>query len=90
MKLKKYWKKPFIKGENKWTKLKKYDKTLFENIKHIDENGCEYWLGGELQDVLEYSKWKNFNKVIDKVKVACDLSKKEVLEHFPDVRKLSK
>ena len=44
----------------------KYDNTTFENIKHIDEYGNEYWFARELQKVLEYKEWRNFKKVIDK------------------------
>ncbi len=43
-----------------------YEQNIFENIKHIDEEGNEYWLARELQKALEYSDWRNFNKVIDK------------------------
>ena len=34
--------------------IKEYTEKLFENIKHIDENGNEYWLARELQKALEY------------------------------------
>lgn len=34
--------------------VKKYNETVFEDIKHIDEYGNEYWLARELQNVLEY------------------------------------
>jgi len=43
----------------------------FENIKHIDENGSEFWYARELADVLEYTQWRNFAKVIDKAMLAC-------------------
>lgn len=46
--------------------LKEYIEKTFDNIKHIDNNGNEYWLARELQKVLEYKDWRNFNKVIDK------------------------
>lgn len=36
-------------------KIKEYNETIFENIKHIDEYGNEYWSARELQDVLEYA-----------------------------------
>ena len=39
---------------------------------------------------LEYNKWKNFEKVINKAKDACENSGISAFEHFPDVRKLSK
>ncbi len=43
-----------------------YTNNIFENIKHIDECGNEYWLARELSKVLEYKDWRNFQKVIDK------------------------
>ena len=42
----------------------KKENQTFESIKHIDENGFEYWYARELQKVLEYNKWENFEKVI--------------------------
>lgn len=69
--------------------IKKENQT-FEDIKHIDENGNEYWYARELQKVLEYNKWENFEKVIEKAKKACENSGINVEEQFPDVRKLSK
>ena len=39
---------------------------VFESIKHIDENGNEYWYARELQKVLEYKEWRKFNDVIKK------------------------
>ena len=44
----------------------KYTENTFENIKHIDEYGNEFWFARELQKVLEYKDWRNFQKVIDK------------------------
>ena len=41
----------------------------FENIKHIDELGNEYWEARELMLALEYSKWEHFAKVINKAKL---------------------
>ena len=70
--------------------IKEYNKTTFENIKHIDEYGNEYWEARELMKALEYSKWSNFISVIDKAKIACELSSKNIMEHFADVGKLSK
>ena len=47
-------------------KLKEVSNTIFESIKHIDEDGKEYWYARDLQKVLEYKDWRNFCKVIDK------------------------
>lgn len=40
--------------------LTNYNESVFENIKHIDENGIEYWEARELQKVLEYKEWRKF------------------------------
>ena len=50
--------------------LEEYTEKIFENIKHIDEDGQEYWYARELMGVLKYSKWENFNNVINKAKEA--------------------
>ena len=62
----------------------------FDNIKHIDEFGNEYWSARELMPLLEYSKWQNFHKVINMAKMACKLSNYDVFEHFTDVSKVFK
>ena len=62
----------------------------FEDIKHIDENGVEFWYARELMPILQYSNWQNFEKIIDKAKISCKNSGISVFEHFIDVSKLSK
>ena len=59
----------------------------FESIKHIDENGIEFWYARELMTTLEYSKWGNFVKVIEKAKESCKNSNVNALDHFADVGK---
>ena len=61
---------------------------LFEAIKHINEYGQEYWYARELMKVLGYSKWENFERVIDKAKKACENSNILIFDHFADVRKM--
>ena len=70
--------------------IKKYNETVFEDIKHIDEYGNEYWLARELQNVLEYKRWDKFCNVIENAKVACGKSNYKVFEHFSQVGKTSK
>lgn len=70
--------------------IKKYIEKIFENIKHIDDKGNEYWYARELQSLLEYSQWRRFENVINKAKIACENSKINVNEHFANVGKLSK
>ena len=67
--------------------IEKYNTTIFESIKHIDENGFEYWEARELMHILEYNKWENFHKVIKKAMVACETSNNMAFEHFPEFRK---
>ena len=61
---------------------------VFENIKHIDEYGNEYWSARELQKALKYKEWRKFNGVIDKAKISCDLSKYNVYDHFVQADKM--
>ena len=62
--------------------LKEYKEKMFEDIKHIDENGNEYWNVRELMKVLEYKEWRKFNKVIQKAMEACNGSNYYILDHF--------
>ncbi len=55
----------------------------------VNENdGVEYWLARDLQLLLGYNEWRNFIKVIDKAKIACETSKQKTLDHFVDVNKM--
>lgn len=68
------------------------DKTnkLFEDVKHVDENGIEFWYARELMPILQYSNWQNFEKIIDKAKISCKNSDISVSDHFTDVSKMVK
>ena len=68
--------------------LENINETVFESIKHFDENENEYWYARELQKALEYNKWENFEKVIEKAKLSCLNSNYGLQDHFPDVRKM--
>ena len=59
----------------------------FEDIKHCDGCGEEYWLARELTPVLEYVQWRNFQRVIDRAMLACKNSGFDVNDHFADVSK---
>ena len=59
-----------------------YNNKIFDSIKHIDENGNEYWEARELQKVLKYKEWRNFKKVLDKAMIACKLSSNSINEQF--------
>ena len=64
-----------------------YSVDTFDSIKHVNEEGQEFWYARELQKVLEYAEWRNFNGVIDKAKIACEQSGNLVANHFVDVNK---
>lgn len=65
----------------------KITEKTFEEIKHIDENGGEYWYARELMIALEYTKWGNFKGVITKAMQACENSNISAFDHFAEVGK---
>ena len=75
---------------NHLEKNETYDNRTFEDIKHIDENGIEYWYARELQKVLDYKEWRKFENVIKKAKEACQNTGISTFEHFVEADKLSK
>ena len=61
---------------------------MFESIKHIDENGKEFWYARKLQNVLKYSQWRRFNEVIEKAKTSCKNSENNTIDHFANIGKM--
>ena len=72
---------------NELEKNETYDNQTFEDIKHIDEKGVEYWYARELMPILQYAKWQNFKKIIDKAMIACKNSEISTKDCFTDVSK---
>ena len=60
----------------------------FEGHAQQTDNGVEYWLARDLQNLLGYGKWGNFQSVISKAKTACEVSGHGVPDHFADVGKM--
>ena len=60
----------------------------FEGHAQQTESGVEYWLARDLQHLLGYGKWDNFQSVISKAKTACEISDHTVSDHFADVGKM--
>lgn len=60
----------------------------FDSIKHTDDAGREFWLARELQQILGYTQWRNFENAIDRAKTACINSGIDVSSHFADVSKM--
>lgn len=71
----------FLSGKN-------MNDSLFEQAKHIREDGFEFWYARELQKILDYTEWRNFSKVIEKAKIACEQSENAVSHHFVEVNKV--
>jgi DNA-damage-inducible protein D len=61
----------------------------FEETTHI-EQGVEYWMARDIQELLEYNEWRNFLNVIEKAKIACQNSGQSASNHFGDVNKMVK
>ena len=60
----------------------------FESYAQQTESGVEFWLARDLQHLLGYAKWDNFQTVIFKAKTACEVSGHEIADHFADVGKM--
>ncbi|MBR1640336.1 MAG: DNA damage-inducible protein D [Treponema sp.] len=64
------------------------DENIFDNIKHVNEYGQEFWYARDLQSVLEYSQWRYLKEAIERAKTACYNSGQNVADHFAEVRKM--
>jgi DNA-damage-inducible protein D len=53
-----------------------------------DFDGVECWSARELQDLLGYTLWQNFEKVLVKAKTACEQVGEQIEDHFIDVNKM--
>lgn len=60
----------------------------FESFVNKTEDEVEFWLARDLQHLLGYSKWDNFQNVISKAKTACEVSGNDINDHFADVGKM--
>lgn len=78
----------FFDDDTKNEELAEYSEQTFENIKHYTEDGQEFWYARELQAVLEYAEWRNFQNVINKAKVAAQNSGFDPNDDFVDVNKI--
>lgn len=79
----------YLRGGIKLNKIINIENnTTFENIKHIDEYGNEYWEARELMVALEYRRWDKFCNVIENAKTACTKSNYVIEDHFSQVGKM--
>ena len=65
-----------------------YSQQMFENIKHVDENGNEFWFARELQKALEYTEYGKFLPVIEKAIEACRKTGFDEGNHFAHVSEM--
>jgi len=63
--------------------------TRFEEYAY-EQDGVEYWLARELQELLGYAEWRNFLNSVNKAKESCKTSGEAVSDHFVDVNKMVK
>lgn len=68
--------------------IEKYSEATFENIRHTNEYGQEFWYARELQQALEYSQWRRFEETIGRAKTACLQSENSIEDHFANVGKM--
>ena len=60
----------------------------FESFSHETDEGIEFWFARDLQQLLGYTKWDNFQNVIVKSRTACEISGQDILDHFADIGKM--
>jgi DNA-damage-inducible protein D len=60
----------------------------FEGHAQQAESGVDFWLARDVQHLLGYSEWRNFQKVISKAKTSCEVSGHAIDNHFVDVNKM--
>ena len=68
--------------------IKEHTEKKFEDIKHIDEEGKEYWLARELQIAFKYKEWRKFDGIINKSITSCNNSNINANDQFVQVDKL--
>ena len=62
--------------------LENINKTIFESIRHVDDEGNEYWYARELQQIIGYKEWRYFSAVIEKAQIAWSQSNNNINSHF--------
>ena len=60
----------------------------FESYARQTENEVEFWLARDLQCLLGYTDWRNFLQVVNRAKVACEVSEHRIIDHFVDANKM--
>lgn len=68
--------------------ISKNNLSVFEQIKHTDENGNEFWLARQLSKVLDYTDFRNFIGVVEKAIEACKNSGQNPVEHLVETNEV--
>jgi DNA-damage-inducible protein D len=63
-------------------------RATFEGIRQEDDGGAEFWFARDLAPLLDYQDYRNFQRVIEKAKQACEQSGQPVADHFGDITKM--
>lgn len=61
---------------------------VFDQLRHVRPDGSEYWSARDLQGLLGYAKWENFQTAITRAIEACENSEQPSTDHFPAARKM--
>lgn len=67
-------------------KISKLHQASFDAIRHVDDDGNEYWTARQLAPLPDYPQWRNFLPVLEKAREACRNSGQPVANHFADMR----
>lgn len=77
-----------MREERPMGELEKYNEETFESIKHVNEEGQEFWYARELQKILGYTEWRNFLNTIQKAEISCEESGNQIKDHFVETNKM--
>lgn len=62
--------------------------SVFEQIKHTDEKGNEFWMARQLSKALDYTDFRNFAGVIEKAMEACKNTNQPVQNHIVEANEM--
>ncbi|MDR0781868.1 MAG: DNA damage-inducible protein D [Pseudomonadales bacterium] len=66
-------------------KIDKRNAATFDDIRHLDLNGNEFWRARQLAQTLEYSQYRHFVPVLERAREACRNSGQRVKDHMEDI-----
>jgi DNA-damage-inducible protein D len=69
-------------------KISRQHQATFDGIRHVGDDGNEYWLARQLAPMLGYPQWRNFLPALEKAREACRTSGQQVADHFAVMREM--